>query len=202
MDDETYTTYVDDLPLFHYSRIVGSGLPKGIQDKNEETTNNHASLVRQSTCSEFAVVRVDRAELVVPSRSNAPTVSSTTSDFNALSRTASANSDTLSIASVSLVEAIRKRQREQALLLSSDLWIQPHSIVASGYGGDQGGSISLTRLNDSQSSSGNQNHGSDSSPSVIFAMKATELIDTSGHGKSSHKSYSCLGSNFYLLFPE
>jgi hypothetical protein len=198
MDNETYTTYVDDLPLFHYSRIVGSGLPKGIQDKNEETTNSHASLVRQSTCSEFAVARVDREELVVPSRSNAPTGSSTTSDFNALSRTASANSDTLSIASVSSAAAIRKRQREQALLLSSDLWFQPHSIVASGYGGDQGGSISLTRLTDSQSSSGNQNHGSDSSPSVIFAMKATELIDTSGHGKSSHKSYSSVSTTLQL----
>jgi len=198
MDDETYTTYVDDLPLFHYSRIVGSGLPKGIQNKNEETTNNHASLVRHSTCSEFAVVRVDREELVVPSKSNATTGSSTMSDFNALSRTASANSDTLSIASVSSVAVIRKRQREQALLLSSDLWFQPHSIVASGYGGDQGGSISLTRLTDSQSSSGNQNHGSDSSPSVIFAVKTNELIDTSGHGKSSHKSYSSVSTTLQL----
>ncbi len=179
-DDGTQTTYIDELPLFHYSRIVSSGLPRGIP-KNPKATSRPPR-AKHSKCSEFAVVRVDR-EGLVSSVSNIPT---TTSDFNDLSRTASANSNGLSTASVSSAAAMRKRQREQALLLSSDLWFQPHSIVASGYGS---GKITLTRLTEGQSSG-----GSESSPSVVFATTSTELggiIDTSGHGKSNnHQSYT------------
>ena len=183
-NDDTDTTYVDELPLFHYSRIFGAGLPRGIPN-NPTGDTNMASVEKHSKCSEFAVVRVNREELV-SSTKNITTISPSASDFIDLSRTASANSDTLSTASVSSAAAIRKRQREQTLLLSSDLWFQPHSVLANGYGS---GNITLARVIAGQSSG-----DSDSSPPVVFATPSTEIggiLDTSGHGKSaSQKSYT------------
>lgn len=171
--DGTHTTYIDELPLFHYSRIVSSGLPRGIP-KTKTGRTNEASLITPSKCSELAVVRVDKEELM-SSASNVPATPT-----NDASQSTSANSDGLSAA------AMRKRQREQALLLSSDLWFQPHSIVANGY---EGGQITLTRLSEGQSSG-----SSNSSPSVVFASLSAEIggiVDTSGHGNSnSNKSYS------------
>ena len=187
----TYTTYMDDLPLFHYSRIVGSGLPKGIQEETEERAP-----VQLSACSEFAVVRVDREELVSTTSIAAP-ASPTRGE---LSRSASLDADNHSHASTSSAADMRNRQREQALLLSSDLWSQPHSIVATGYGGNEGGKITLTRLTDS---SDYQSSNSSSSPAVVVATPSTDLgvggiRETSGDGTGSNRKYSNVSTTLYV----
>ena len=189
-DDETSTTYIDELPLFHYSRIVGSGLPKGIQNDTDESDTPHP--VRRSTCSKFAIVRIDREELV-SSISNIQAPTSPARESRTLSRSSSAVSDALSTNSVSSAAAMRQNQREQNLLLSSDLWFQPHSIVASGYGGNHGGAITLTRVMDGRIS-GSEGGICDASPAVVFALPSADyggIIDSSGHGRNSgNNSYS------------
>jgi len=177
-DDATQTTYVDELPLFHYSRIVSSGLPKGIPKNPNDTNIIRPPHERQSKCSEFAIVRVAREELASNVINVPSSISPTANDLATTSANSENDSTEMSGA------AMRKRQQEQTLLLSSDLWFQPHSIVASGYGN---GKITLTRLGVQSSAS--------SSPSVVFATPNNAdlggiIADTSGHGKSTNKQNS------------
>eukprot|EP00536_Pseudo-nitzschia_multiseries_P008048 jgi/Psemu1/197130/e_gw1.198.18.1 len=196
-DDETATTYVDDMSLFHYARIEGAGLPQGMRNRSLNDTG-----MPKSTCSELTVIQVDPENLVASSN-NAIAEVSTNSDFASIGRSASwGNEDSNSVATAtsgsSTAVAAKNHRREQTLLLSSDLWRQPHLIMACGY--RDSSSTSSSRTSEGKITFTRVQHSTDKSPnpapSVVFATVSTD-IGVSGM-ISTQNEYSNVSMELYV----
>lgn len=139
-DDETD----QGMPLLNYSRLFNAGLPRKSETVNDSSSSSSSTssstyLDPSCTCSELTVIRVDPEDLV-PSTAGgsathttfATTATTTTSSSTSSSpilpqhAAASSTNTTTSIQASSLL-------RQQQQLLTSDLWQQPHLIMACGW---------------------------------------------------------------------
>jgi hypothetical protein len=119
IDDET-TLEEETMPLLNYSRLSGAGLPRVAPTTTTDGGNSYFQ--PPCSCSELTVIRVDPEDL--------PQVT----DVTALTTRAAGTDAASSLA----------QQVEQQQLLSSDLWQQPHVLMACAWEGRN--TITLTNV--------------------------------------------------------
>jgi hypothetical protein len=208
-DDETATTYVDEMPVFHYSRIVSTGLPNMIDDIDTDDDGDNSSsddpstaAFRQpprSSCSELTVVRVDPEELISAAAAAAADSNNRTTETNNNNNNHDDNNNnstiTATTSALSSSTAVVRNRNEQALLLSSDLWRQPHMVIACGWDSSSSssssgsGKVTFTRVQRETPTPGSRNgansSNSSSSPSVVFVMPSKTNTASGGDPTSS-----------------
>ena len=188
-DNETATTYLDEMPLFHYSRINSTGLPQGgrracnsssIQsvisdndkDDNIDIDNDTDDIIKKrqqqdqnlsrASCSKLTIARVDPEELsaattnavataaaaaaIINSNKNSNSTTHTTTSNNNMYTTCTSQQEQQQAAEIAALTP-----NEQALILSSDLWRQPHLILACGW--DNSNSNNNNKNNNASSAS-------------------------------------------------
>jgi hypothetical protein len=216
-DDETATTYVDEMPIFHYSRIVSTGLPRGASATDDNTIDEidtdeddnsssdpSTTAFRQpprSSCSELTVVRVDPEELIAAGAAGAADSNSSPIETNNNNNHYDINNSTTTTttSTSSLSTAAVRNRNEQALLLSSDLWRQPHLIVACGWDSSSSstgsGKVTFTRAQRETMTPGSRNgtNNKSSSPSVVFVMPSK--TNTAGGGGDPASTSGTITSN-------
>ncbi|KAG7343199.1 hypothetical protein IV203_021144 [Nitzschia inconspicua] len=148
-DDDDGTN--QEMPLLNYSRLFSASLPRKMESekKNDETTNHSYSYFKPScTCSELTVIRVDPEDLTPSGGSATNNTFATSATTTTTTSTSSASSSPIlpqhTTTTSTTTSQASNSLRQQQQLLTSDLWQQPHLIMACGW--EANNTITLTNV--------------------------------------------------------
>jgi hypothetical protein len=177
-DDDDEVIDLTTTPLLHYTRITSVGLPRR-QSQQAQPTNVTTTTVRlgpgpfspsSCSCSELTVIKIDPETLILNNSAAATAAFAAASNATA-SMTAATGSDnnnnnninaggggggTAATATTTTTTTTERSSGmdsiiNNSLLLSSDLWRQPHPILACGW--ESNNTITLTHIHPNNSNS-------------------------------------------------